>query len=60
MEPELQRLRFGSMSYIDESLAPKEVLIYRARFHWLHKIGAYLALAMFIGFAAACLSRLWV
>ena len=58
MEPELQRLRFGSMSYIDESLAPKEVLIYRARFHWLHKIGAYLALAMFIGFAAACLGLL--
>jgi uncharacterized membrane protein YdbT with pleckstrin-like domain len=35
------------MSYIDESLAANEVLIYRARFHWVQKAGAYIALIAF-------------
>jgi hypothetical protein len=41
------------MSYIDESLAPKETLIYRARFHWVQKVGAYIALAVFLAIAVA-------
>jgi len=44
------------MSYIDESLAASEELVYRARFHWLHKIGAWITLAIFVGGAAACLA----
>lgn len=37
------------MSYINESLAENERLIYRARFHWLHKAQAWVALAFFLG-----------
>ena len=44
------------MSYIDESLAPNERLIYRARFHWLHKVGAYIVLAVFAAMALASLT----
>jgi uncharacterized membrane protein YdbT with pleckstrin-like domain len=43
------------MSYIDESLAENERLIYRARFHWLQKIGAWIALGISVAFAAVCL-----
>jgi uncharacterized membrane protein YdbT with pleckstrin-like domain len=42
------------MSYIAESLASNETLLYRARFHWLQKVGAYLALIMFSAMALAC------
>jgi hypothetical protein len=55
-EPQRLRLRFGFMSYIVESLAAHESLIYRARFHWLQKTGAYVALAVFLAMAAACLA----
>ena len=41
------------MTYIDESLAPNETLIYHARFHWLQKAGAYITLALFLAFAVA-------
>jgi membrane protein YdbS with pleckstrin-like domain len=44
------------MSYVDESLAANEGLVYRARFHWLHKIGAWITLALFLGGAAGCLA----
>jgi hypothetical protein len=44
------------MSYIDESLAANEALIYRARFHWLQKAGAYVVLILFIGVAAVCVA----
>jgi len=44
------------MSYINESLADNERLIYRARFHWLSKIGAWTMLAIFLGVALACLA----
>lgn len=44
------------MSYIDESLADNERLVYRARFHWLSKIGAWAILATFLGFALMCLA----
>ena len=44
------------MSYIDETLADNERLIYRARFHWLHKIGAWITLAIFFVLAAVCLT----
>jgi membrane protein YdbS with pleckstrin-like domain len=44
------------MSYIDESLAPNEELLYRARFHWLHKAGAYLTLALIAVIALASLT----
>ena len=44
------------MSYIDESLAPNEALIYRARFHWLQKAGAYVTLAVFVAIAVASLA----
>ena len=44
------------MSYIDESLAPNETLIYRARFHWLQKSGPYIALAVFVTIAVASLA----
>src|SRR5262245_49938765 len=43
------------MSYIDESLAPNEGLIYRANFHWLQKAGAYFTLALFVVMAVASL-----
>ena len=43
------------MSYIDESLAPNEALIYRARFHWLQKAGAYITLGVFVVVGLACL-----
>jgi membrane protein YdbS with pleckstrin-like domain len=42
------------MSYIDESLASNEALIYRARFHWLQKAGAYTILSVLIAIALAC------
>ena len=42
------------MSYIDESLAENERLIYRARFHWLQKIGAWIALGISVVFALVC------
>lgn len=42
------------MSYIDESLAENERLIYRALFHWLHKIGAWIALGISVAFALVC------
>jgi hypothetical protein len=58
VEPERQRLRFAAMSYIDESLAPNEALLYRARFHWLQKVGAYFLLILCIGLAVACLRLL--
>ena len=41
------------MTYIDESLAPNETLIYRARFHWLQRAGAYITLTLFLAFAIA-------
>jgi uncharacterized membrane protein YdbT with pleckstrin-like domain len=44
------------MSYIDESLAPSEVLIYRARFHWLQKAAAALSFTSFLGVAVAWLA----
>ena len=43
------------MSYINESLAPNETLIYFARFHWLRKAVAYAALAVFVVIAMASL-----
>ena len=43
------------MSYIDDSLAPNEALIYRARFHWLQKAGPYIVLAVFVAIAVASL-----
>ena len=43
------------MSYINESLAPNETLIYFARFHWLRKAVAYAALAVFVVIAVASL-----
>ena len=46
------------MSYISESLGANETLKYQARFHWLHKVGAWLTLLMFLGFAAAALAGL--
>ena len=36
------------MTYIGESLAPNETLIYRARFHRLQKAGAYITLTLFL------------
>jgi uncharacterized membrane protein YdbT with pleckstrin-like domain len=48
--------RLGVMSYIDETLADNERLIYRARFHWLHKIEAWITLAIFFVLAAICLT----
>ncbi len=53
--PELS-WRVGFMSYIDETLADNERLIYRARFHWLHKIGAWITLGVFLVLAAASLT----
>jgi hypothetical protein len=44
------------MSYIDESLAANEALLYRARFHWLQKVGAWIVLASSIAAAAAALT----
>jgi len=44
------------MSYIDESLAESERLIYRAHFHWLQKIGAWIALGISVAFALVCLT----
>ena len=44
-----------AMSYINESLAPNETLIYFARFHWLRKAVAYAALAVFVVIAMASL-----
>jgi hypothetical protein len=44
------------MGYIDDSLADNEVLIYRARFHWLHKAGAWLVLIAFLLAAAAAVA----
>jgi membrane protein YdbS with pleckstrin-like domain len=44
------------MSYIDDSLAPNEELIYRARFHWLHKAGAYITLAVAVVMALVCVA----
>jgi uncharacterized membrane protein YdbT with pleckstrin-like domain len=44
------------MSYIDETIADNERLIYRARFHWLHKVGAWLVLAIFLALAVVCLT----
>ena len=35
------------MSYIDDSLAENESLVYRARFHWLQKAGSWLTLLFF-------------
>lgn len=58
LEPQWLRSRFGAMSYIAESLAPSETLIYRARFHWLHKVGAYIALAIFVTIAVVLLALL--
>ena len=43
------------MSYIDESLAANEVLLYRARFHWLQMVGAWITFAVFIAAAGVCL-----
>jgi membrane protein YdbS with pleckstrin-like domain len=43
------------MSYIDESLAAGETLLYRARFHWLQKAGAWFVLALFLVAAVVCL-----
>ena len=44
------------MGYIDETLADNERLIYRARFHWFHKIGAWITLTIFLVLAAASLT----
>ena len=44
------------MGYIDDSLADNEVLIYRARFHWLHKAGAWLTLIAFVLAAVATIA----
>ena len=44
------------MSYMDESLAANETLLYRARFHWLQKIGAWITLALFVSGAAGFLA----
>ena len=44
------------MGYIDETIADNERLIYRARFHWLHKLGAWFVLAIFLALAAVCLT----
>jgi hypothetical protein len=44
------------MSYIDESLAPNEELIYRARFHWLQKAWAYVTLAVIVVIAVGSLA----
>jgi membrane protein YdbS with pleckstrin-like domain len=43
------------MTYINDSLAPNERVIYRARFHWLQKAGAYITLATFVAIALTCL-----
>ena len=43
------------MSYIDESLAPNETVLYRAHFHWLHRAGAYVTLAAFGAIALGAL-----
>ena len=43
------------MSYVDESLADNERLVYRARFHWMSKIGAWIVLAIFLGLAVVTL-----
>ena len=56
VEPKVLALRSRRMSYINESLADNERLIYRARFHWLSKIGAWTMLAIFLGVALACLA----
>lgn len=41
------------MSYITESLAPNEVIVGRASFHWLYKAAAWLSLVAGAGVAAA-------
>jgi uncharacterized membrane protein YdbT with pleckstrin-like domain len=39
------------MSYIDETLGSSETLIYRGRYHWLHKLGAWIVLIAFVAAA---------
>jgi Bacterial PH domain len=46
------------MSYIQESLAPNEKLIYRAHFHWLRKAQACVPIAASLVVAAASLALL--
>jgi hypothetical protein len=50
------------MSYIRESLAPSERLLYRAYFHWLHRGSAWVALLIFVavGVAAVAWDFGWV
>jgi len=44
------------MSYIDESLAANESLIYRARFHWVQKAGPYIAMIVLSAMALVCVA----
>jgi uncharacterized membrane protein YdbT with pleckstrin-like domain len=45
------------MGYIEESLGAEEVLISRARFHWLYHAAAWAVLALFMGAAILLLSE---
>jgi PH (Pleckstrin Homology) domain-containing protein len=44
------------MSYIDESLAANEAVVYRARFHWVQKAGTYIAWILLNVMALVCVA----